>query len=141
MLMLKLDLLASFPIISLTDAFLMLLDVDDEDDEVEVPDTAPLFTKEDVPDGIFLSSGSCCARKLVLFSCRPRMLPGCTLRFTGCPGVSGVIVDVDGGDNVALTAGFWTALFPAFLPLTEVDHDGGDAGDGVCANVKVPRVA
>ena len=96
--MLKLDVLASFlMIIFLTDLFLMLPDADVEEDEVEVPDTAPLFTEEDVSDGIFLSSGSCCARKLFLCSGRPRMLPGSTLRFSGCPGVSVVLVDVDGG--------------------------------------------
>ena len=53
--MLKLDFLASFLIIFLTDLFLMLPDANVDEDEVEVPDTAPLFTEEDVPDGIFLS--------------------------------------------------------------------------------------
>ena len=68
--MLKLDFLASFSLIFLTDLFLMLPDADDE---VEVLDAAPLFTEEDVPDGSFLSSGSCCARKL--FFCSGSLVP------------------------------------------------------------------
>ena len=54
-----------------------------------------------------------------------------TPMFSRCSGVSAVLVYDDGGDNVASTAGFWTSPVAALLPLTEAEHDGNDAGDGV----------
>ena len=154
-----LDFLASFLNIFLPDLFLMLPDAVVEEDDVEVPDTPPLFTVEDVPDVIFLPPGSSRSRKLSPLTGWPRMLPGSTLMSSGCSGVSAVVVDDDGGGNVASTAGFWNGLVAALLPLNGAEHvggdgdagdagdgggedgDGADGADGVCVDVQVPRVS
>ena len=125
----------------------MLPDAIVEEDDVEVPDTVPLFSVEDVEnvsDFIFLSPGSCRSRKVFLCTGRPRMLLGSTLMSSGCSGISAVVVGDDGGDKVASTAGFWSAPVAALLPLTGAGHGGSDAGDGgdgvdgVCVDVRVP---
>ena len=129
--MLKLEFLVSlgllitiFLIFFIADMFLMLPDVGDEE---EVLEDAPLHPGEVVPDGIFLPSGSCCTRRVSPCSCWPRLLHGSTLGCNGCPGVSVVVVDVDGGDNGACTAGCWLDPVPDLLPPTEIEHDGYDA--------------
>ena len=128
--MLKFDFLASFVFIFLTDFFLILPDAEVDEDEVDVPDAAPLFNDdEDVPDVLVpSSSGSCPSRKLFLCSGRLKMLPVFTPMFSGCPGVFVVDVDVDCGDHVALTAGFCTATVAALPSLKEVEHEHGAWG-------------
>ena len=142
--MLNLDFLASFSlIIFLTDFFLILPDLDVDEDKVNVSEAAPLFNDDEyVPDVLLpSSSGSCPSRKLFLCSGRLKMLPVSTPMFSGCPVVFVVDVDVDCGDHVALTAGFCTATVSALPSTTEVEHDGGDAVDGFRSDVSVPRVA